>query len=91
MCFNCFWYYKSLCTSTGSYGSCYETSRLPSLPEEEESQQQLYGFNENNNCIKEVSAIGYFILMYKQLTMYISLRMSHRKNHKQGLQSLMKG
>ena len=44
-----------MCISAGSYGSVHQTSRLPSLPEEQESQKQQYNLG-NSDCIKEVSA-----------------------------------
>ena len=39
-----------VCTSAGSYGSVRKTSRLPSLLEEQESQQQQYNLN-RSDCI----------------------------------------
>ena len=78
-----------MCTSVDSYGSGSQTSRLPSVPEEEENQQHQYDRDNNNIFSKQVSTIGYFMITLKQ-TCYNSLRMRHRRNRKQELQSLVK-
>ena len=56
---------QSVCTSVDSYGSGSQTSRLPSVPEEEENQQHQYDHDNNNIFSKQVSTIGYFMITFE--------------------------